>query len=434
MKRLLLLMALPWFLLMQSAVAQVRALTVGDKFPDIEFDNLIRYPKNKLKISDFKGKLVILDFWSTACGECIIGMPKMGGLQRQFGDQIKILPIWSTSGKLNRDILSEWVKRVDSAWNHNPYLYKASGLPTILDTVLYPYVKHLPGVAFQIWIDELGTIIAITDSEYVNEKEIAKVLIGHRPNWRIFKKIEYDYSKPLINIDSIFELGRRHFYSIIRKHKDYIQPRNILEIDSTKGTKRYLGINLPILNFYNQCYNRIYNKVLYSSQFIVETRDSARFFQLDKYGLEWLATHTYSIEKIAPVNMSDTLFYSSMKQELDNFFGIHSSIEKRNVNCLVLKRTSSDNKKVISNQSKQGSVKELLANLNNEVLSGKKLIVADKLLQNELEQLTDFPTMSTYEDYKSLDKINLVLKKIGLRLEESIQLVPVIVIKDLNSK
>lgn len=42
-------------------------LTVGDVMPDITFNNLVNYKSSSAKLSDFKGKLVILDFWATTC-------------------------------------------------------------------------------------------------------------------------------------------------------------------------------------------------------------------------------------------------------------------------------------------------------------------------------------------------------------------------------
>lgn len=42
---------------------------------------------NKLKLSDYKGKVVIVDFWATWCPPCRKGIPDLVELKKQYGKQ-----------------------------------------------------------------------------------------------------------------------------------------------------------------------------------------------------------------------------------------------------------------------------------------------------------------------------------------------------------
>jgi thiol-disulfide isomerase/thioredoxin len=58
-------------------------LKIGDKVPEITISNILNYkdstgkPSTSAKISEFKGKLLILDFWATWCTPCIKYLPEL---------------------------------------------------------------------------------------------------------------------------------------------------------------------------------------------------------------------------------------------------------------------------------------------------------------------------------------------------------------------
>ncbi len=51
-----------------------------------------------VKLADFRGKVVILDFWGAWCGPCIVSMPKLAALQEKFrGQPVVILALHDAS-------------------------------------------------------------------------------------------------------------------------------------------------------------------------------------------------------------------------------------------------------------------------------------------------------------------------------------------------
>jgi peroxiredoxin len=63
-----------------------------------------------LQISDFKGKVVLLNFWATACGGCVLEIPSFIDLQRKYrgGD--------FTAVGISADIPYEGLKSAEEAW------------------------------------------------------------------------------------------------------------------------------------------------------------------------------------------------------------------------------------------------------------------------------------------------------------------------------
>ena len=53
---------------------------------------------NKVSLSDFIGKPVIINFWATWCGPCQAEMPYFGAAWQEYGDEIEFLMVNLTDG------------------------------------------------------------------------------------------------------------------------------------------------------------------------------------------------------------------------------------------------------------------------------------------------------------------------------------------------
>jgi thiol-disulfide isomerase/thioredoxin len=47
----------------------------------------------KINLSDYKGKIVILDFWATWCGPCRMGVPDLVSIQKEFKNKVVVIGI-----------------------------------------------------------------------------------------------------------------------------------------------------------------------------------------------------------------------------------------------------------------------------------------------------------------------------------------------------
>ncbi|MFB6453786.1 TlpA family protein disulfide reductase [Chitinophaga sp. Hz27] len=155
----------------ESACDSIKPLAIGDTIPDILFEQVINYKTTSAHLSDFKGRLVILDFWATWCSSCIRKFPISDSLQQAYNNSIQILLINSIVG--TGDSMRKVTAFVDK-WNSNHVA--PLQLPIVVSDVvsrqLFPhtYLPHL------VWIGVDQTVKAITSSTELTKENIERML------------------------------------------------------------------------------------------------------------------------------------------------------------------------------------------------------------------------------------------------------------------
>jgi thiol-disulfide isomerase/thioredoxin len=124
---------------------------------------------NKVSLSDFKGKVVYLDFWASWCGPCVAEIPHSKKLQKQFKDNTGIVFI---NISLDRDTI-QWKKKVESKSMMGVQLLSPKGLES--DVINNYDLKSIPRF---IIINRQGKIVdydAKRPSQKVDE-DLARIL------------------------------------------------------------------------------------------------------------------------------------------------------------------------------------------------------------------------------------------------------------------
>jgi uncharacterized protein (TIGR03435 family) len=138
---------------------------VGFKAPELSLEKVIQAPKNmKVSWEALRGKVVVLEFWGTWCGACIISIPHLNELAKQFQD--KPVQFISITYEDQATVLSFLRKKPIHAW---------IGLDTNRSMVESYNVKGWPHTVI---VNKDGIISAITHPAELTAEMLEDALAG----------------------------------------------------------------------------------------------------------------------------------------------------------------------------------------------------------------------------------------------------------------
>lgn len=303
-----------------------QALKKGDVVPDMEINNVFNYISNKLKLSDFKKKLIILDFWSTNCSGCIRSFPKMDSLQKTFDKDIQIILI----NRSDRDSTERFF--------HLRRKILKPDLPLITtDTVFQNYFPHR-GEPYYVLIDSLRRVHFFPDA--ITFTLIQRYLDG--------EDIEIGERKKNIYLTSALDerlKGSLNYSSVLIKTTPGLQLTNPNDPEFTDITLNFASVIDLYLKAYNDTLNSFFNAYRRPGRSILEGADKFKYVIPEDPELydEWQKHYSYSYQLVLPKDSRQNK-YEVMKQDLNRCFNLEVKIEKRKVKCLTLIRTSTKDK------------------------------------------------------------------------------------------
>ena len=105
---------------------------------------------NPVKLSDFRGKPVILNFWASWCGPCKAEMPDLEAAYLEYGDEIRFLTVNLTDGR------SETVESASAYITQQGYTF-----PVYYDTKAEcAYTYGVTGIPMTLFIDKNGDLVS----------------------------------------------------------------------------------------------------------------------------------------------------------------------------------------------------------------------------------------------------------------------------------
>lgn len=320
------------------AAAQEKPLAIGDAVPDITFTNLVNYPTQTARLSDFKGKLVILDFWATWCGSCIAAFPKLQKLQEGFKNDLQVLMVATHQS-------GDDAEKINSILTRLKKNNKAVKLPVTINDIAPKLFPHT-GLPHYVWIGKEGRVLAVTRTEEVTLQNISAAISGKPLN--VAQKKDYD-KRNLYGLDtSLVSQEKTGSYAVVVKGRttNLHGGGGFIYFRKKDGATRGLFFaNSPLFALYTRIASSILDDFDNDFARIQFNPADSNFLDCWRYPdtdslIRWSNQNAYSLDFYGAPGTSRELFKKALWL-LNDGTPFNAATVSRKTSCLVLRRIDS---------------------------------------------------------------------------------------------
>lgn len=407
--------------------SEIRPLHIGDMVPDIKLNHIINYKTATTKLSAFRGKLLILDFWATWCSPCVAMIPQMYKLQNSFKEEIQFLPIAYQDSKTVQSFLDKIQKELQ--------IKEPSVTGDKILSKLFPH-NVLP---HYVWIGKNGKVQAITGPEEVNAKNIKRMLTDLSDSHLQLKQDvgwHYDGNEPILIGDNSNPNTRLIYHSVLTGYNNKFP--SIIKISSPKDSLcKITMLNVPLIWLYRIAYSSGKENIL-MNRVRFEVRDTSRFINnaTGNAYKKWIENYGFCYELIVPAAISQER-YSVMQEDMERLFPqVKATYEPEHRQCLVLVRTSGIDNMHTSGGKPSADFEAFGCHIRN-----KSLALFFSQLQVKFMQKSSLPLINETNYHKKVDmdidaklsdlaSVNKALEKYHLKFIKAYRNINILVIGD----
>ena len=388
--------------------------------PNFVFDTLLNYKKEKVALADWKGRYVILDFWSTSCLPCIEDFPKLENFQKRFGDSLQIL------------LAAQGFERTSHFYEARKKMNKPVGLPCAIADKAFDYFKVKLLSTF-VWIDDQGYVKAITDYSQLTQSNIAAFVNKKELHLRQMETQEFaDYKnkKYLVTIANEIDTSSVVFNSSLTKCLKTVKG-GYLPPPKGIGTTVH-ATNAMVGALYMIAFGDSTGAVPFS-RLVIESANPEKYIAPKGTDYEaWRYDNTFCYELTVPKDRANDLL-KIMRDDLKRMFGANAYMEERIQKCLVLTA-----EKVTHMQADRSATPKKVYNAGGCSVVNKPFVDLfdlirhfnqDKIVLDETG-ITDNVTVALSAQMNDIDALNETLKQYGLNLAYKDRPIKMLVIRD----
>ncbi|MXV49940.1 redoxin domain-containing protein [Pedobacter sp. HMF7647] len=316
-------------------------LKVGDTVPDVEILNIHNYKSNSAKLSDFRGKLLIIDFWGTWCASCVSMIPEMEKLQKQFNGKVQFLPVTGQKAEVVLPFLEKLGRQNGSNFKF-PEVVQDTILFNMFPHNLYPHY---------VWISPAGKVLAITGYDEINSKSISRVLdnnVKELEQKSDYRQFDYDLANPLVELlygaPKNITLSQKR-YSFFSNYVPGLPAGYHLENNDSLRLNdwRITCTNMSPFWLFRLAYGG--SHYIPNACIDIKVRDTVKVRDTKAiFGKRWLEHYTYCYELSLPSELKQEAWEIMQKDLEYNLPDLNASIGKQQRLCYVLVRTSQKDK------------------------------------------------------------------------------------------
>ncbi len=391
----------------------IKPLQIGDTIPEYVWHlplQVVNHPEGKetITLNDYRGKLIILDFWATWCGSCIKAFPLV--------DSLVLLHPEMQVVKVTKENLASSQIEWTSVINGHP----------LAEVFPYRIIPHY------VWINSAGELHAFSKTEQLTSSNIIDALNNESPNFTVVKDLNVKIDKPLFLTEDFQSEGLQHYAVLYKGKYDGLGSVSLFRKSGDKLTGRTLA-NRPLYDLYTTVARGLLEKegqAFGLNRIVTEVNDSTGL-AIQRSSVTPDNLYSYDIS-VAPENAGQ--LFEIMLDDLNRHTQYHGTIECRVLDCFVLKLTGDEDKLA----SKGGPASSTLR-VNTPISLNNYPLRYLAIFLNSYSQLPHIVLNETgYEDpvdiqlqqFTTVDDFNKQLKKYGLALEKASRSIPMFIIRD----
>lgn len=297
---------------------KITPLIIGDTLPDMVLSNIINYKSSTARLSSFRGKPVLLDFFATWCGSCMKELPKLDSLQKQFAGQVQIVLV-----------TYEGAEKVEALRKKNSR-FASMQIPVVVSdsslSALFPH-RYLPHT---VWINRQGRVLATTGAESLTASNLQSLLQGQSLNLTLKSDLTgFDPQRPLLAQPGM--QNNLLFQAVFAKELRGAGTSLSSLTDTLNHRQRLTCINYSLPGLWELALGQPF-----SNRWLLHLNDSL----VTQAGEPFSVYKTpWCYERILPSAVSKQQARAWMQQDLARYFNLSASFQKQWVSCWVLVAT-----------------------------------------------------------------------------------------------
>ncbi|MEC3881951.1 TlpA disulfide reductase family protein [Parapedobacter sp. 10938] len=395
-------------------------MQMGNLIPDELWDtpltlwNAANDRTETITLNDYRGKVIILDFWATWCKSCIANMPRMHQLQDQFEGDVVVLPVTYE----NPNIVSAFLERTADT---GMVALRQSFQSIVADSVIKRTFPNPDGsIPYFAIVANTGVFTGLTIPPQMNERLLTRLVNNEET---AIPPLQSAPETPLLERSPRYaanRLNKPFYYSMLSGYMEGFTYPVGHTVDSMNRRVRFYSINQPILRLYSLALSSRFPSEPNRRIMLVDSAKQYEYHHLRNAGYAE-RKHSYSFEVILPLGAVRDGIRPHLLMQLNSVTGLTGSLIKRIVPCLVIKESHQG--KLNTDSGKVMKMKSFVGLLNRQYQKAIPPVINEAAYRGNISLPADF-------DFTDIEWAKQVLANHGLSLYEEQRELELFVLSD----